>query len=238
MTIRAKYSGTCAVCGGRISVGEQIEWDKDTRTVAHPKCASALAEPAPFEIYGGSGYGCRGWQRGQVIRSSDKLREKSYPEWLYVVRTKREYCTEDGLCFGVGDDSGYLYTAWCREATPDEAAPEIAKEDAARIKRQNRARVEEIACFIRQEGERPEYSNSNAEGEALLDTFNVHGSGTRFVIGDGIWFVENNGMDGDNWDVNNVVTGGAGAIGWRIPMDEKLADELRTLANDLQSDRA
>lgn len=40
----------------------------------------------------------------------------------------------------------------------------------------------------------------------------------------------NNGRDGDNWSRNNVTTGGAGAIGWRIPYDEAVACELRELA--------
>lgn len=238
MTIRARYSGTCAVCGKRIGAGEEVEWDKATKTVAHPECASALTEPAPYTLRGGSGYGYQGWQRGQIVRASDRLRENGYPEWLCVVRAKQVYCSEDGMSFGVGDESGYLYTAWCREATQEETAPYIAKMEAEQIRRQKLARVNAIADMIRKEGERPEHSENNARGEILFDTFNAHGSGTRFVIGDGIWFVENNGMDGDNWDVNNVVTGGAGAIGWRIPMDEKLADELRSLANDLQSDRA
>lgn len=33
--------------------------------------------------------------------------------------------------------------------------------------------------------------------------------------------------DGDNWGCNNVRTGGAGAIGWRIPFDAQIADDLR-----------
>ena len=47
-----------------------------------------------------------------------------------------------------------------------------------------------------------------------------------------IWYIENNGMDGDDWSRNNVMTGGAGAIGWMIPYDKKLADELKEL-NDI-----
>lgn len=237
MTIRARYSGTCAVCGKRISVGEKIEWDKATKTVVHPECASALTEPAPYTLRGGSGYGYRGWQRGQIVRASDRLRENGYPEWLYVVRAKREYCSEDGMSFGVGDESGYLYTAWCREATPEETAPYIAKMEAEQIRRQKLARVNAIADMIRIDGELPAYSESNATGEILLDTFNAYGSGTRFVIdSDSIWFVQNNGMDGDDWSRNNA----PGMICWRIPMkmNERLADELRSLANDLQSDRA
>jgi hypothetical protein len=39
------------------------------------------------------------------------------------------------------------------------------------------------------------------------------------------WYVINNGADGDDWRSNNVSTGGAGAIGYRLPF----SDEARTL---------
>jgi len=35
-------------------------------------------------------------------------------------------------------------------------------------------------------------------------------------------------MDGDDWSVNNVATGGAGAIGWRVAK-EKVKDYLARL---------
>ena len=41
-----------------------------------------------------------------------------------------------------------------------------------------------------------------------------------------IWYIENNG-DGDSWELNNVRTGGAGAIGWKVPFDETLAGRLK-----------
>ena len=55
-----------------------------------------------------------------------------------------------------------------------------------------------------------------------------YGGGTWVVIepgGDYFWYVENNGADGDDWSRNNVQTGGAGAIGYRLPM----TDEARVL---------
>ncbi|MBK7814503.1 MAG: hypothetical protein IPJ52_09450 [Rhodocyclaceae bacterium] len=38
---------------------------------------------------------------------------------------------------------------------------------------------------------------------------------------------QNNGMDGDNWSANNVRTGGAGAIGWRMPRTDEAETILR-----------
>ena len=47
----------------------------------------------------------------------------------------------------------------------------------------------------------------------LYDTFNMYGSGERIVLdGDYVWYIRNNGMDGDAWDQNNYSTGGAGAV--------------------------
>lgn len=41
--------------------------------------------------------------------------------------------------------------------------------------------------------------------------------------------MENNGADGGDWSRNNVVTGGAGAIGWRVPPDDALANQINSL---------
>jgi hypothetical protein len=58
----------------------------------------------------------------------------------------------------------------------------------------------------------------------------AYGGGDWFVITPShIWFVQNNGGDGDNWGANNIVTGGAGAMGWRMPRTDELAQELQQL---------
>lgn len=83
---------------------------------------------------------------------------------------------------------------------------------------------------IQKEGVRPTGDHS-PEGDVILDTQNIYGGGDWFVIGtDAIWYCENNGMDGDNWSYNNVRTGGAGAIGWRMDYDKQVEFILRLLA--------
>jgi hypothetical protein len=83
-----------------------------------------------------------------------------------------------------------------------------------------------IKADIKARGERPDGSNV-PEGVRVHDTQNLYGGGDWFVVGsDWIWYVQNNGMDGDDWAVNNVRTGGAGAIGWRVPYDPELAAKL------------
>ena len=71
------------------------------------------------------------------------------------------------------------------------------------------------------------------EGEKIqnpLNPENPWGGGEWWVIQESwIWYVRNNGFDGDNWSVNNVQTGGAGAIGVRVPYSDELADKIRSL---------
>lgn len=94
---------------------------------------------------------------------------------------------------------------------------------------QRKERIAELKQYIVEHGEKPAGDNY-AKGERVLDTSDIYGTGSWFVISaNEIWFVKNNGMDGDDWSKNNVVTGGAGAIGYRIAFDAAIADELRSL---------
>ena len=71
------------------------------------------------------------------------------------------------------------------------------------------------------------------EGEVIqhpTNPENAWGGGEWWVIQkEWIWHVQNNGFDGDDWSRNNVETGGAGAIGVRVPYSEELADKIRSL---------
>lgn len=239
MVIRAKYNGTCGVCGRRIRAGEEIEWSREagSRHVACDGRAKGGEPAAPaydgptWRISGGSGYGCTGWAVGQVVRAGDRLRADGAPEWLTVLRATQRYVREDGLSFGVGDERGHVYGATCRAATPEEAAPAIARRAQAEARKVATARIAALARQIREAGTRPEGPNPWPAGERLLDTFNIYGGGACFVIAaDAIWYLQNNGGDGDCWAYNNVRTGGAGAIGWQVPLDVELAAELRALA--------
>lgn len=113
-----------------------------------------------------------------------------------------------------------------------QAAEQAAEQERKRRQEMKRFKSR-IAEIIMKDGIKPDGDN-HPEGECVLDTQNIYGGGDWFVIGeDRIWYVRNNGMDGDNWSYNNVRTGGAGAIGWYIPMDTDIEDMLR----DLQSDK-
>lgn len=77
--------------------------------------------------------------------------------------------------------------------------------------------------------------NFRLEGERIEDPFypqDIYGGGRWFVIlPEWIWFVKNNGHDGDDWSRNNVQTGGAGAVGVRVKYSAELAEKIRRLAN-------
>jgi len=91
-----------------------------------------------------------------------------------------------------------------------------------------------IRRLIQQCGDRPKEVFLN--GERIYTPFSnessiIYGGGEWFVIEsegefEGIWYVQNNGSDGGCWAWNNVATGGAGAIGWRIPYDKYIEDKI------------
>lgn len=241
--MRSYFDSRCSKCGYRIRKGEKIFYSKDEgayhidcdaaqqqeKEQAEKRAAEIKAE-APWSLHSGSGYGGREFSVGDVLRAPEHIREKDGPQYLFVVRAKKEYVAEDGMSFGVGDESGYLYSANCREATAEEAAPLVEREKAAAEKKAAEKELDELKKEIQEIGEKPEGVNS-ADGKRVLDTQNIYGGGDWFVIGtDYIWYVQNNGADGDNWSINNVGTGGAGAIGWRIPFSADKAARLLELA--------
>lgn len=195
-----------------------------------------------FTIREGSGYGGQSRQPGEIIRNPRFGREENQPEWLKVLSSKSRYFRADdemAMSMGVGDDSGYLYTHTVRPATDEEAKPAIE----AKAKRENRKnaakQIESTFDDVFKRGESPEGS-SIPEGEEVYigkKESRLYGGGQWFVIGPQyIWAVRNNGADGDDWSSNNVRTGGAGAIGKRIPFDQSVADQIKKSAKESQGE--
>lgn len=234
----ADNPAVCGKCGLAVGVGDQVHYryQRGGKYLEHVDCEAAKAQAerkqteAPYKLSGGSGYGCQGWDPGQVVRASDFDRKKNgHPEFLFVVESNRRYIRDDGMSFGVGDESGYIYWARCRETTSEEAAPLKAQIAEAERKRQAVLELQTIKKRIQETGEYPDGQN-NPEGDRLFDTQNIYGGGDWFVVGPRwIWYVRNNGADGDNWSANNVRTGGAGAIGRRVAYSRELAEDLNRL---------
>lgn len=234
------YGGKkCFICNQAISKGELVryQYQNGNKNITHVNCKDAIEKAKKeaedttkyFSIGGGSGYGYQEYHEGQIVKATQDQINRGYPEFLYVVSSSKKYYRDDGMSFGVGDESGYVYSAKCREATEDESKKLREELEKSKKIRKAKLRVEEIKSTIRKTGEKPD-GNNKVEGLKLFDTQNIYGSGDWFVITkDYIWYVENHGMDGDNWSANNVLTGGAGAIGWRIKIDEKLVSELKEL---------
>ena len=83
--------------------------------------------------------------------------------------------------------------------------------------------------YVRGDNEDPKLS---LEGEKIMISEEgiIYGLGSWAVIEEEyVWIVENNGHDGDNWSLNNIRTGGAGAIGRRVEKTEEIVSKLHQL---------
>lgn len=71
-----------------------------------------------------------------------------------------------------------------------------------------------------------EGQNLTPEGEVrYIDQNTMYGGGCWVVIEpeqEHFWYVQNNGHDGDDWSRNNVQTGGAGAMGYRLKLTPEI----------------
>lgn len=218
----AKYAGICSECGCAIDPGQEIWWERGGST-KHVECPAEGTKV--YRLSGGSGYGYCGWTEGQVVQPPDVPAYREYPRFLYILSAKSRYVSEEGMSFGVGDEEGYIHSAVAREATDEESAPLRAQIDARQEARRKYQALRDMATTFTERGERPDGSNV-PEGEVIPigKGQNIYGGGEWFVVGpEYVWYVRNNGADGDDWSRNNVRTGGAGAIGWRLPIDTELS---------------
>ena len=154
-----------------------------------------------------------------------------------VESVSQKYFKYDGLSFGVGEDSGYIYSAKVRAPTLQEASDYNRKKADAELKRSQDKRVSKIGNTIMDKGEMPYFGKGNngtqitgkIEGKTILDTSNIYGGGNSFVLDDDnetVWYVRNNWSDGDDWSRSNVT----GGIGWKLK-DSGLYKELQELHN-------
>ncbi len=207
-------------------------WDNDARLwyvtgevpIALQKYnpSESLSE-GTFKIGGGQGYGYTEFRPGETVRNP----RGDAPKYVTVLTASKKYFREDGMSFGVGDESGYVYMATARPATAEESAPLVSREAMREKQAATTREIDALAKKFREQGERPEDAG-RVDGERILDTQNIYGGGDWWVIQpDAIWYIQNNGADGDNWSLNNVRTGGAGAIGWRMPFNKTMVPQLR-----------
>ncbi|MBI3654029.1 MAG: hypothetical protein HY231_23610 [Acidobacteria bacterium] len=261
--ITAKYKGNCAVCGNTIKPGEKIQYAKG-EPVIHAGCEMPEIPANAIHISGGSGYGYEDWRPGEVIVNPNRSRRPEIrcpqcrlkvfrgicsncgtpgeavdpgAEFLYVLTASQQYYREDGMSFNVGDEQGYVYYATCRPATDEESAPLRARIAEQQKLREAEVRRKAFAKQISETGIFPE--QADPQGDRITDRQNIYGGGDWFVLGeDRIWYVRNNGHDGDDWSRNNIGTGGAGALGWYVERTDALANELLTIEQALDPKNA
>lgn len=134
------------------------------------------------------------------------------------------YNDADGWSFGAMNEEWYSVKAICIDDRYDgqkmiEKAE--AEREAARREKAAREEWDSLIADIRKNGQiydGDEISIDDIPGEDLANTMNIYGGG--YILrdaGDTIWLIVNNGADGDNWSLNNIRTGGAGAYAFRIP---------------------
>ena len=97
-------------------------------------------------------------------------------------------------------------------------AEEAAKREAERAAR---ARLKALIKYAKENG--VEAAGIMPKGKDIINTFDICGSGEKLIVTDTeIWYVINNGMDGDDWSRNKILTGGAGAYGWKAPVTKEV----------------
>ncbi len=181
--------------------------------------------PGSFMISEGEGYGGREFKEGEVLRWHDKGIVK-------VISSKKKYFGSDGMSFGVGDEKGYVYSARVMPATEEIAKPVLEAEAKYRIVKEASNRIKRIKNEIFDRRNRVDDRPDFPEGEKIENTFNIYGGGEQIIIepDKAIWYIRNNGADGDNWGDTNIGNPGyAGAIGFRVPYSKELANELKQL---------
>lgn len=208
----------------------QADANKESKTSDTPAPRKTKVSNAPYVFSRGEGYGADYLQPGTILRSNPKHHDqKGWPEHITVVKTTKYFVREDGLSVGVGDESGYIYTYHCREATPEEAAERMTADQKRKAKKEAEKRLAQISRDFMKHGVHPEPWVVPEGTRYDVTPQNLYGGGEWYVIsGPRIWHVQNNGADGDDWSHNNVRTGGAGAIGYYID-DAKLVEEVRQL---------
>jgi len=149
------------------------------------------------------------------------------------------YCPRCGHWAEAGNDLVLVYNAeedrdeWRVYHTDKSVCEKHLAEARARRERKAAYKANLAAFRARfKTAEQPEGPiGINDLGEIIIDTMNVYGGGYRVTLDDSyVWLVENNGMDGDDWSLNNIRPWGAGAIGRRLPRTEEIIADARGLA--------
>lgn len=178
MTITAKFAGTCRKCGGRIEVGDKIEWEKG-KGAQHVRCkakaAPALNSPPPTAMVpqdadpqklaakhgrqavdgaGVSGFVVYGLAKGEGPKPDGSVRVVRGRRYVQVAHTARRYLSRDWLedmdLFNAPSGGSYEWQGV--EVLATEAETAAAEKAAAEKEARERPikRRAEITALVRQ----------------------------------------------------------------------------------------
>ncbi len=239
----ARYSGVCRKCGRSFPAGTRIDYVRGAGS-SHVTCppgaaaAPASAGRAIEQLFRETGTLPPGSNdvEGEEIRISSSARIYGGGTWFIVEPAAFEAPTVeeiDGARAAVAPllAAGATYCAFfdAQRARPVDWKLFYAAVDGQR--------TEELP-----EEMRP-LAQANTDARAAMVAAKPEGGWTlpqrawermearirRARDGRSIWYVINNGADGDDWGANNVRTGGAGAIGRRLPWSEELEQRIRSV---------
>lgn len=162
------------------------------------------------------------------------FRDRKTGDFMVVTDVKSVFYREDGLSFGLPDDTGWLHTVTAKPSEDETAIQGIKDREQQELTvSQARTRRRELVKMVHDRGDFPTTETDLRREEPLVLSGRrslPYGGGNWFVVTPShVWHVQNNGGDGDDWGTNNVVTGGAGAMGWRVPRTDELVSELSQL---------
>jgi len=113
------------------------------------------------------------------------------------------------------------------------------REEEAKRQQTKRQAERALRDYAIKQGKSPDPNNKRVtlKGRRIYldETALAYGGGYWVVIEPGnqyFWYVINNGADGDDWSRNNVSTGGAGAIGYRVPLTEEAKQQIEIISGE------
>lgn len=102
-----------------------------------------------------------------------------------------------------------------------------------KIKKKIKSTASEITDYLKKNGKYLQTKEKiRLDGDWIEnpnDPPDIYGGGSWFVIDEKnkkLWYVEDNGADGDNWSYNNIETGGAGAIGIFVAWNQEIYNKI------------
>lgn len=118
-----------------------------------------------------------------------------------------------------------------QKAIAEHKAKQEKERAEMQLKRDREALIETLKIKIKENDTLHHAETGMPSGDTIYDTMNIYGGGSCIIVTQThVWYVINNGGDGDDWSFNHITTGGAGAYGYKCDID-LVADIIKKLEN-------